>query len=516
MEALRFPAVETALRLALDELESQLEMADRAYADAQWRGHFREADADELVRLEEARAALLLDDQARAVLGQWESQPRDPLLARRVTVLLRRFRWAEIESQPRVYRLRNRIDQTVINYRPKINGATASRVERSQLLRCHPDRDRRREAWLAMAPLADQIEADVRELMRQRQNLARERGHDGFVSWALDMMGLDRKWVVGFFDELRRRTEAPYQTWLAEAAQHLPSRDGCRPWDLAFSAEQGMSVPEAAFPRDGALPAARAVADGLGLREAAAGVRVSLADIPYAALCYAVHPPDDVRILVSPRDGRVHYDALFHEFGHALHWRCLRPSSPILRWEASPFNEAMACLWERLAVEPEWLMRRDNIPVQRVAGYRQGWARRTVYRLRLRLAQAIFEYQAYDALDDDLSALFRDVFSEYLGVPFDQSAGWADNPFWTSHPVYLQNYVIGEAVASQTLAALRQQFGRLIDRPEVGTWLVENYYAPGAALPWAQKLVYATGASLQTSDLLADLGCELGKASANV
>lgn len=494
-----------ALRLVLDELESRLEEANVTYADAQWRRHFDQTGEDELGRLERALSALLLDDQMRGTLSRWEGRPRDPSLARRVTLLSRQFRWAEIESRPEVYGLRNRINQTIVAFRPQINGLPVSRTDRIEILRRHPDRARRRDAWLAMGPLAVQIEADVRELMRRREHLARELGYDGFVSWALDVIGLNRQWVEALFDELRHLTDAPYRTWLAEAAQRLSLGEGLRPWDLSFAAEQADPLPEAAFPSAGLLQAVQAVADGLGLGAEAAGVRVDVVDVPYGALCYAVRPPDDVRILLNPRGGHVYYSILFHEFGHALHWRCWRPVSPVLRWESPPFNEAMASIWRRLASESDWLIGRDGITPDQAMIHRQLWSKRMAYQLRALMAQATFEYRAYEKLDGDLLALSRNIYAEYLGVPYDQAPGWADNPFWTSHPVYLQNYIIAEVVASQTLAVLRRQFGRLIGEPRVGTWLAENYYAPGASFPWTDKVVRATGASLNSADLAADL-----------
>jgi peptidyl-dipeptidase A len=505
MVTLRTPAVEAAFQVALDDWENQLDEVEVAYADAQWRRHFDFSAGDDLSQLETERSKLLLGARMREVLRHWESRPRDPLLARRVELLLRRLRWAEVESQPQVFRLRNRIDQALLNFRPQIASVTSSRVDRSEILRRHPDRDRRREAWFAMAPLTTQIEADVRRLMRRRQELAQAQGYDGFVSWALGAVGLDRAWVDAFFVKLRQLTEAPYQAWLVEAAQRLKLVDGLRPWDLPFVAEQEMSLPEIAFPSDRALPAVRAVAEGLGLGEAFAGVQVAVADIPHAALCYAVRPPDDVRVVISPRDGRVHYDVLFHEFGHALHWRSLRPPSPVLRRESPPFNEGMACLWARLVSEPEWLLKWGNIGSVQAVSYRRAWVKRAIYRLRVRMAQATFEYRAYDALDGDLSALYRGVLSEYLGVPFDQAPGWADSPFWTSHPVYFQNYVIGEAMASQILVTLRQLFNRLIGEPRLGAWLTEHFYVPGAALSWATKISRATGSPLNTNGLATDL-----------
>jgi peptidyl-dipeptidase A len=496
------PKAEMALRLTLDELESRLAEADAAYADAQWREHLGRAGQDELAQLEAARSSLLLDDGVRERIRRWEGRPSDPNLTRRVQLVSRRLHWAEIESRPEVYVLRNRVDRAIVSF----DSRWLSRAGRAEILRCHPDRAHRRDAWLALGPLADQIEADVRELMRRRQRLARELGYDGYVSWALEVSGLNRQWVEALFDELRHLTEAPYRAWLSQAAQRLSLRDGLRPWDLAFAAAGEAALPDEAFPCDGLLQAVQEVAEGLGLGPEAAGLRVDVVDIPYAALCYAVRPPDDVRILLSPRDGHVYYSILFHEFGHALHWRGLRSRSLASRWQSPPFNEAMACIWERLASEPDWLMGRDGITPDQVMAYRRLWAGRVIYRLRALIAQAIFEYRAYQDVDGDLLALLQDTFAEYLGVPHDRAAGWADSPFWTSHPVYQQNYVVAEVVASQTLAALRRRFGRLIGESRVGAWLVERFYAPDALRPWLERVVRATGAPLSSFELAADLG----------
>jgi oligoendopeptidase F len=458
--------------------------------------------------LEATRLSLLGATETRTLLYAREDGLLDPLLSRRVDLLLRRSRWLEIEAHPQVYRLRNRIDQAILSFKPPIGAVRVSRVQRFELLRSDPDRSRRHEAFLAMGPLAEQIEADVRELLVLRQALARQQGYDGYVSWALETSGLDRRWVAEFFRRIRRKTDAPYRAWLKNAGRRLSLEKGMRPWDLAYAADEVPSPrSQARLPVGGSLAAVRKVAEGLGLDEAAAGVRVDFADIPYGALCYAVRPPDDVRILIGPRDGRVHHDVLFHEFGHALHWRSIGPLPPALRWESAAFNESMACLWERLAYESGESVENVNGHRKSLTTYDQDWAERAIFRLRLRIAQATFEYRAYQAPHDDLLALYRDIHSEHLGVSYDEVSAWSDNPFWTSHPMYLQNYVIGEAVASHTLAELRRRFGRVIHSPEAGAWLVAQYYAPGASLPWPQKVSRATGGPLRCDPLLSDLGC---------
>jgi hypothetical protein len=317
-------------------------------------------------------------------------------------------------------------------------------------------------------------------------------------------------------------TEAPYFAWLEEVAHTLDPADGLRPWDLAFAAERGGPAPPGIVDLDGAMRKMWRLAAGLGLGQAAAGVRIDLAAMPYQALCYPVSPPDDVRILLN-QTGRLDQsngsngscrperatplDLLYHEFGHALHWRALGNVSPALRWDAPPFNEGMAYLWERLALKADWSAARVTGALDAVESWQRWWARRTLYRLRVWIARAAFEYRAYQQVDqgEDLLALFQQVHSEYLGVPFDTASTWVQSPFWTSHPVYWQNYVIGQAIASQTLERLTCEFDRLTDNPGVGAWLVNHYYRFGGALPWMDKVLRATGAPLGTTALIQDL-----------
>jgi hypothetical protein len=506
---LKAPATEMALRLLLDDVEARLAEANRAYAAAQWQSHFDLAERADLARLERARSDALLDSQIRALLDGWDAKPTDAALARRLTLLLRHFQWAAIESEAEIYSLRNRIDHTIRDFRPQVNGDPVGRVERSRILLHHPEQDLRREAWTATGRLSEQIQPDVIRLMHLREKHARRQGFDDYIHWALETLGLGHAWVTQFLKDLRLRTDRLYDLWLRHVAERHPAPKGLRPWDLTFAAEQGCPLPPAVFSHEQLRSAAQRVADSFGLTHAAAGVRVAVTEIPYAAVCYAISPPDDVRILLSPRDDHTQHDVLFHEFGHAVHWRSVGTVSPILRTESPAFNEGMAYLWERLASEPQWLMERYGIGPDRAAGYQRWRAARALYRLRLFIAHAEFEFQAYAALRNgqDLLYLFRQIHSDILGVPFDAAPGWAYNPFWTSHPVYWQNYVIGYAIASQSLVAIKHAFGSLAAKPEVGDWLMTHYYASGAAIRWRDKVRRATGAPLCAVDVVADLTC---------
>jgi oligoendopeptidase F len=495
----------SSVRAALDELETELAITDAATAHAQWRRHFGFSDATGLRTRTRRRALALADHETRSAVSRWQRELDDPILARRATMLLQRAQWDEIELHPQIIQLRNRIDSITASHRFRVNGCFLTRSERLTALREDSSRDKRRRAWLSARSLSDLIDGDVRRLMRLRQRLAQRQGFDSYPSWAMALMGLDPQSIEELFDGLWLSTEQAYRHWLNETARLLKPVDGLRPWDLTFAAESAATPYERVFRCDGAVSAALDAAETVGLRSKCEAVRVDTASLPHSALCFAIQRPNDIRILINAGDGHTHYATVFHEFGHALHWRSVRQRSHLMRQEPPPFNESMACLWARFVSELHWFQAGGAaLSADAVSQYRKASARRSLLRLRWLMAQASFERRAYEAVDGDLNELWCDVVDRFLGVPIDENPGRAHSLLWSSHPIYLQNYVIGEVVASQTLTALRDQFGGL-DNRDVGAWLTANYFEPGSSVPWRHKVVHATGATLSTDALVGEL-----------
>jgi peptidyl-dipeptidase A len=71
-------------------------------------------------------------------------------------------------------------------------------------------------------------------------------------------------------------------------------------------------------------------------------------------------------------------------------------------------------------------------------------------------------------------------------------------------PVYYQNYLYGELVASQLMAVVRRAAGGL-DGPEAGRFLSESFFRPGSRLRWDRLMESATGERLSPASLVADL-----------
>jgi peptidyl-dipeptidase A len=76
---------------------------------------------------------------------------------------------------------------------------------------------------------------------------------------------------------------------------------------------------------------------------------------------------------------------------------------------------------------------------------------------------------------------------------------WAAKIHVAVAPVYYQNYLYGELVASQLAAILERQCGGLVDRPQAGSFLADRVFEPGASLRWDRLVARATGEPLTTA-----------------
>jgi peptidyl-dipeptidase A len=109
--------------------------------------------------------------------------------------------------------------------------------------------------------------------------------------------------------------------------------------------------------------------------------------------------------------------------------------------------------------------------------------------------------------DQDLNKLWWDLAQEYqlLKKPEGRnSADWASKIHVALYPCYYHNYQLGELFASQLQAYINTEIlkGRANDvvsftkSPEVGTYLLNNVFKPGAKYQWNEMIEKATGEEL--------------------
>jgi peptidyl-dipeptidase A len=74
---------------------------------------------------------------------------------------------------------------------------------------------------------------------------------------------------------------------------------------------------------------------------------------------------------------------------------------------------------------------------------------------------------------------------------------WAAKLHLAEAPVYYQNYVLGELIASQLKTWLRRETGgHFLESRRSGELLVSRFFAPGARMAWMDLVRHATGEAL--------------------
>ena len=160
-------------------------------------------------------------------------------------------------------------------------------------------------------------------------------------------------------------------------------------------------------------------------------------------------------------------------------------------------------LMGRLALDGEWLTNVAGVELATVGRLApelrdQGRLGMLIF-VRWMLVMCHFERQLYLDPKQDLNTLWWDMVEKYQLLHRPEGR---DEPDWAAkihlalHPVYYQNYILGELSASQLKRHLAANFGGLVDNPRAGRFLIERVFRPGAVREWDSALEYATGEKL--------------------
>jgi hypothetical protein len=233
-----------------------------------------------------------------------------------------------------------------------------------------------------------------------------------------------------------------------------------------------------------------------------------------------IDPPFDVRAhtnihkypeKLSAQDLK---NQLLHEiFGHGVDCRSIDPNlQPLLRQLDSFTAEAVAKLSEELVFEPRWLRHVIGIKGNELHILEpQLWRLQldlTVRNLRHNSAIVDFEVEMYRDPTQDLDAAYARAWAWALNeqaADFRVALGsWAvDVPHFLSYPAYCHNYLLGAALSSQIRQSLRRRFGTYASR-RTGPFMAKHR-SSGLLYTADEKIARITGRPLDVQDLLAEL-----------
>ncbi len=495
---------EGSLAAFLDRLEQQLEGLQQTLSELTFTQYQTKRRPDEMEPVESALAEIMTNPGYQELVARWLGRVSEPLLARRLEVWHQQFRSSRVSARKEIRGLVNDIADGIVRFRYQVQGQEYDLGAVRHILRIEPDRERRRAAWLSFAPLSQSLDAKTRELFKLRNAAAREEGYETYAHMQIDAQGLGLEQVKSILEELAEASNQAYRRVIDSGVERF-GLGRLEPWDVKFLLDGQGGMPPERFPKSGILPRLEEWGRDHGLELDQLGISVHFMDIPYNGLCMNMKQ-GDIRILGNPADGLNYYKTGFHELGHALHGAFSDPGSYILRREPSVFSEGMAEMIGYTVDDPAWLAHYGLSEEEVTAATTLARGPWFAY-LRQRSAHALFEYEAYANPDGNLDQINAEIEARLLGCTVDASPRWASEPnaWYSRYPVYWQNYVLADVVASQIHHDLRRRYGSVWRNGDAITHMKRFYWQPGGSVDWQEKIRRGTGEALNTRALVADL-----------
>ena len=403
-------------------------------------------------------------------------------------------------------------------FRATIDGKSVSENDVRDILIKSNDLAEREEAWHASKQIGKEVEEKLLVLVKKRNEVARSLGYENYHQMSFEHQELDRDEVFSIFHKLKELSDAPFRELKQELDSELAERfgistDELRPWHYAdpFFQEAPPSKELDLDPfYEGKdleqLTIATFESMGMDITDMLANSDMYPRDKKNQhAFCTDLDREGDVRVLCNNVPSDYWSVTTLHEFGHAVYFKYIDRQLPfLLRSPAHTLTtEAIAMLYGRFGKNPAWLQQflgLDKAQVEELTPLIEESLRRQMFIAgRWIMTFTFFERELYENPDQDLNALWWKIVKDVQFVnPPEQTdfPHWAAKIHFTLVPVYYQNYLLGELTTSQLQAYIEKNISTDLFTPEVGTYLMDEYFKPGALYPWNEKIEKTTGEKL--------------------
>lgn len=453
---------------------------------------------------------------------------KDSLLVRQLNILYNTFLSNQVDEKKmeELIRAQTKLEQKYATFRAMVDGKKLSDNEIEAVLKNETDNKKLQKSWLASKQIGDSVSADVVGLVKMRNAIAKELGFVNFHDMSLRLSDQDPAQIEAIFDELDSLTRGTFISLKSDMDAVLAKKYKVKPEELMPWHYQNRFFQEAPAIYNVNLDSYYADKDAVQLaRDYYTGVGLDATKIldksdlyekegKYQhAFCTHIDRSGDVRVVCNMKNNNQWMNTILHELGHGVYDQNIDMSLPyFLRTPAHTFTtEAIAMIFGRLASNPYWL--RDN------AGVSDSEAEkiRDDVRNSLRLEQLVFsrwcqvmfrfEKAMYANPDQDLNKLWWDLAEKYQMLKRPEgrnSADWASKIHVALYPCYYHNYQLGELLASQLQAYINVNILKagatdvvsLSKSPEIGTYLLNKVFRPGARYQWNDMIKRATGEEL--------------------
>ena len=452
----------------------------------------------------------------------------DAVKKRRVEVLYNIYLSSQADTalQKKIITLQNEIEVKYSNFRAEVDGKKLTDNDIDEILKKSTNSKDLESAWKAHKAIGPVVANDILQLVKLRNQMAKELGFSNYHEMSLKLSDQDPKMISQLFDELDEMTAPAFAKLKTEidsffAVRYNVKASELKPWhyqDRFFQEAPAIyPVDLDKYYKDKNIEIlTRDYYSSIGLDIADIMEHSDLYEKPgknQHAYCMDIDNSGDVRVLCNVKFNAYWMNTLLHEFGHAAYDKYIDPALPFdLRNPAHTFTtEAIAMMFGRMYTNPQWIQDMTCISDDEKLKIQENCNKtlRLEQMVFSRWAQVMyrFEKSLYEDPDQDLNALWWKLVEKYQLVkkPEGRNApDWASKIHIATSPCYYHNYLLGELLASQLhhyivkncIKSDSMQNQSYFSNKQVGKFLIQKVFIPGSLMPWNEMIEKATGEKL--------------------
>lgn len=515
--------------------EKRIRPLDIAAGLAWWNANTTGKDED-FKKKEEAQNKIdeaLADREVFAELkklkeGKDKGDIDDKITARAIEVLYLMYLEKQVDPEllKKITSKANAVEQKFNVFRAKVEGEELADSKVREVLKTSTDSKRRQAVWEASKVVGANVEPELKELVKHRNEMAKQLGYKNFHALYLYLNEQDGGELIRLFDELDELTRKPFEDAKKEIDEKLSAKYGVKSADLMPWHYHDPFFQESPAVFDASLDGPYAKADLLKLcQDFYAGIGLPIDSViarsdlyekkgksPHA-FCTDIDREGDVRVLANIVNNEYWMGTMLHELGHAVYSSKNIPQSLpyVVRSESHILTtEGVAMQFERFSKSRAWL-EKMGVKVENPEAFDAAAAKiqRNQLLIFSRWCQVMlrFEKGMYENPEQDLNKLWWDLVEKYqlLKRPKDRNApDYGSKIHIVSAPVYYHNYMMGQLFASQVHHAIARDVYRgadprkvlYIGDKSVGDFMKKKVFEPGKSLSWRDLTKFATGSEL--------------------
>lgn len=401
------------------------------------------------------------------------------------------------------------------SYIHTIDGKPTSLAEILRILETEKDSVLREKAYDAMIKRGDFLAEDIRKLVIERNDYAKNRGYSNYYDYILQYeYNINPEELDKLMDDIYDKTGSLRNKFKNEMDSDLKKIFGVDKLENNHYKWFSKIVPSGelnAFIQKNidVVELSKKIFKQMGydIDELEKSGKLTLDLYPRDnknshGMCSQIEAGQDARILTNTNNTILGLTVLMHELGHAIYYLGISP-------ELNYFNQDIAseAFDESIAYITENIIRNESaldgiIPKEELKKFKDSNKKQALNFIMRMCKFTEFERDMYKNPEQDLALLWQEKSKKYGEIYSRPDNYWATTVHYIMAPVYCQNYIRSKLMEAQIYNHLRSVLGELCKNDKTSEYLRKNIFSHGSEFEDDELIKRLTGKKLSADDFI--------------